>query len=170
MPDEGIQLLADGLALVYHEARHVRYLIKSGFLPKEGWDRLVGLPTNRIQAWIAIQDLRIEAVKQTSASGATAVFRRKFRKDLTDLADLYSDQHWKHASAVGGHAWRGVTKAVADLAEAIQTGDPSAIRSRCQTVVEARHNNGLVRDKITQLDKAVEVHTHPIWTEQSAGA
>lgn len=34
--EESLQLLADGLALLYHEACHVRHLIKRGLIAKEG--------------------------------------------------------------------------------------------------------------------------------------
>src|SRR3989442_15115044 len=50
-----MELLADGLALVYHEARNVRFLIRASVIPATGWEKLVALPTNRVDAWKKIQ-------------------------------------------------------------------------------------------------------------------
>jgi len=91
---------------------------------------LTSLPTNRIEAWKVIKPSRIDAAMQGSAPAATAIFQRRFLKDLDDLRALCADAHWKDASAVGGYAWRGVAHAVSDLVEALTNPNPSTMARR----------------------------------------
>lgn len=109
---EPIILLADGLAPMYHEARHVRFLISAGHLPGAGWEQLVSLPKNRVEAWRVIRPVRESAASQPRAPDAARLLAVRFRKTPEDLHLLYADPHWKHASAVGGHAWRDVASSV----------------------------------------------------------
>jgi len=164
---DAMKLLADGLALVYHEARHVRHLIEKRFLSNTGWERLLsGLPRDRIQAWEAVRPVREEAANAQTAGGATGSFERRFARTLADLEDLYANDHWKHAQAIGGHAWRRVTAAVIAIRDAINHGDASEVASAAYALVCARHNNGAVRDKITGLDTALEIPTGYWWHQR----
>jgi hypothetical protein len=160
---DAVKMLADGLALVYHEARHVRHLVKAGRLTRIGWERLLSLPTNRVEAWRALQDVRKDAATEKRASSAAGRFERRFGKSLADLQDLYANDHWKHAATIGGHAWRGVTAAVTNLCEAIELGDAPKIESAGGSVRGSRHNNGAVRDKLIELDAAIGVQTGQWW-------
>jgi len=166
---DAMRLLADGLALVYHEARHARHLVKGGFLPSTGWERLLSLPTNRVKAWQAIQAVREDAAKALTPDEAIDLFEKRFGKDLASLGELYANEHWKHAKTVGGHAWRGVTAAVGTLGMAIQRGRVSEIEGAVHSLLSSRHNNGAVRDKIVELDAAVGISTGQWWLSQ-AGA
>lgn len=166
---DAVKLLADGLALVYHEARHARHLVKAGHLSATGWERLLSLPTNRVEAWRTVQAVREAAADEQAAGKAAGRFERRFGKSLANLEDLYANGHWKHAAAVGGHAWRGVTAAVEALRDAIERGHVNEIEGAAQSLLTASHNNGAVRGKIAELDAAVGVQTGH-WWEQSAGA
>lgn len=162
---DAVKLLADGLALVYHEARHVRHLVKAGFLPASGWERLLSLPTNRVKAWQAIQDVRKNAADSKTPLQATRQFEQRYSRNLTNVHELYANKNWKHAKAVGGHAWRGVAAAVGVLQDAIVRGDISEIDQAAQSLVAARHNNGALRDKIRELDAAIGIQSGWWWLE-----
>jgi hypothetical protein len=95
---EHIGLIADGLALVYHEARHVRFLISAAHIPGAGWEQLVSLPKNRVEAWRVIRPVRQSAASRLRAADAGRLFEACFHKTPEDLQLLYADPHWKHAS------------------------------------------------------------------------
>lgn len=167
---EHISLLADGLALVYHEARHVRFLISAAHLPDAGWERLISLPKNRVEAWRMMRSVRVAAASRPRGTEAARLFETRFRKTPEDLQLLYADSHWKHGSAVGGHAWRAVTSSVIALLDAIDHGPSGTIDAACARLLAVQHNNGLLRDKIVELDNAIEVATNPWWNKSSPGA
>lgn len=160
---DAVKLLADGLALVYHEARHARHLVRAGHLAAIGWERLLNLPTNRIDAWRAVQDVRKDAATAKTARDAVGRFERRFGKNLVDLQDLYANDHWKHAATVGGHAWRRVTAAVTSLSDAIELRHVEEIERAAQSLRTSRHNNGAVREKIGGLDTAIGIQTGQWW-------
>jgi hypothetical protein len=60
-----VSLLADGLALVYHEGRHVRHLVRAGRVDPGGWEVLLSLPTNRVDAWREVCRLGFVGTKQS---------------------------------------------------------------------------------------------------------
>lgn len=165
-----ISLLSDGLALVYHEARHVRFLIRARHRPGAGWEQLVSLPRNRVEAWRAIWPVRESAARRPHAGDAARLFEERFGRSLEDLQVLYADPHWKHATAVGGHAWRDVASSVIALRDAIDQAPPGVVDPACARLLGARHNNGLVRDKIVELDHAVGIATNSWWREPRLGA
>lgn len=166
-PNDVMKLLADGLALVYHEARNARHLVTKGYLSSAGWEVLVSLPRDRDDAWKEIQDVRESAAAAPTVAKAIRGFNVRFGKSLEDLADLYSNQNWKHASAVGGHAWRDVTERVVQLGDAIVSQRPEQLQEAVGRILAARHNNGDVRDKIIRLDKALGVQTGSLWNDNS---
>jgi len=165
---DSVKLFADGLTLVYHEARNVRFLIEKDHRSGTGWDRLVSLPKNRVEAWRALQPVREAARSKPTARDAAEVFQERFGRSLGDLAELYEDAHWRHAHAYGGHAWRTVTAQVSVLGRAIDGGDPAAIAKGQAGLLQARHNNGPLRCKITELDAAIGVATEPWWKHDDA--
>ena len=67
---EPISLFADGLALVYHEARTVRFLISAAHLPDAGWEQLVSLPKNRVEAWRVIRPVTARCGGRPRAAAA----------------------------------------------------------------------------------------------------
>ena len=169
-PDQAMALFADGLALVYHEARHVRHLIKAGYVSKGTWEAFLSLPANRVDAWRHLQPLRSGASTAQTAQGARQVFEARFLKSLEDLAALYADTHWKHADSVGGHAWRGVTDTVAQLGMAIDAGEETATTLSASRLLGSRHNNGAVSSKIIGLDRGIERMPGDVWIRASTGA
>lgn len=168
-PSELLTLFSDGLSLVYHEGRHVRFLIKGGHLPGAGWEKLVGLPKNRVEAWKAVQAARQTAAQRPTAALASAVFEKHFGRDLQTMQELYQNPKWKHASAVGGHAWRTVTCLVRALGLAIDEGDSLAAETAGVALIRGRHNNGLLFEKIAALDTAISIPVNPLWGEGDGG-
>lgn len=160
---DSVKLLADGLALIYHEARHARHLVNPGYLSAAGWEQLLSLPTNRVKAWKVIHPIRENAANAPTADKALDRFELRFGKNLANLRDLFANEHWKHASAVGGHAWRSITAAVNSLGEAIKRGYSDDIEGAAHSLLIAHHNNGLIRDKINELDSEVGFQTGPWW-------
>jgi hypothetical protein len=137
-----VGLFADGLSLVYHEARHVRFLVKADYVPAGGWERLISLPKNRVEAWKQLQPIRQAARRKSTAREAATVFQKRFGPSLKNLDQLYENANWKHASAVGGHAWRNVTAMVSALGEAIDRQDQAGIDRASADLLQARHNTG----------------------------
>ncbi len=158
---DALSLFADGLALVYHEARHVRHLLRGGHLPPEGWEQLRSLPTNRVSAWEAIRGIREEAALKESVSEAARLFERRFGKSLVDLVELFRNPNWKHAYA--GHAWMRVAERLIDLANAIDSGDQSLIGRAIESFVGSRHNTGWIRDKIAEFDDEIDAQASIHW-------
>lgn len=160
---DSIALLADGLALVYHEARHVRHLVRAGYLLCNGWEQLLSLPTNRVEAWRTIAPSRRAASGSPDRVRAAQAFERRFSKTVDDLRALYGLSHWRHASSVGGHAWHEVVALVSDLGDAIDQRDASVVLTVSEAILQGRHNNGFLRDKILGLDAAIGVTTGAWW-------
>lgn len=167
---EPLKLFADGLTLVYHEARHVRFLIKHGHLSPTGWENLLSLPKNRVDAWNQLQSVRQAARSRSSAREATEVFQNRLGQSLEDLERLYANPNWKHARAVGRHAWRSVTAIVSSLGDAIARSDKLDIATGCASLLAASHNNGPLRQKILGLDRAVGATTDRWWQSELPGA
>jgi hypothetical protein len=135
-----VTIFADGLALIYHEARRVRFLIKAGHLETAGWEKLVSLPKNRVPAWRELQSVRQRARTKVTAHEVARVFEQRFGRSIEDLEKLYAHPHWKHAAAVGGYAWRGVTAVVLALGHAIDAGDSAAAAAQRTALLQAHHN------------------------------
>ncbi len=165
-----MKLLTDGLSLLYHEGRHVRFLIKGGYLPPTGWEKLVSLPRNRVDAWKELQSVRQAARSRSSAREAVEIFQKRFGRSVEDLDTLYGNPNWKDAKAVGGHAWRCVTAVVCNLRAAIEHSDQREIRRGSASLLAARHNTGPLQCKIVELDQAVGSTTDPWWHDEPPGA
>ena len=104
MASELLPTLVNYVALVYHEARNVRHLVSNGYLPRDGWDRLISLPRSREEAWRDIQPLIAKAAKASGAAKALDLFRRRLGVSLEDLVGLYCNSSWRNAPDYGGSA------------------------------------------------------------------
>ena len=161
---DAIKFLADGLTLVYHEARNVRCLIEKRHLTRDGWERLISsLPKDRGEAWEVLQTHRKAARSVSTADKVAQVFEKRFGCSLEDLDRLYKNPNWKHAKAYGGHAWCRVTQLVMKLRDALDSSDRAAIDTLCDALLQARHNNGALRDKIKELDCQASITTESWW-------
>jgi len=158
-----IELLADGLALICHEARNVRHLIQARAIPATGWDRLVALPKKRGDAWKEVQALRMAARRCSTATECAHVFEKRFGWTILDLRNLFANPNWKYAKGYGGNAWLGITALLLSLQDAIAQGEEKSIQRAAQSLVAAKHNNGTLRDKISGLDQAVGATTADWW-------
>lgn len=145
--------LGDYLALVYHEARNVRHLIRARAIEPERWKFLVALPVKRHDAWQALQGVRSAARQVDGAAEALQVFERRFRVSLAQLVTLYGNPGWRNAP-YGGNAWEEITRLVETLATCLEAGRVSEADRSLQALHLARHNTGLVVDKLVELDRA----------------
>jgi hypothetical protein len=148
--DSTLEEIVDLLCLVYHEARNVRHVIKKGLVGGEPYKALVNLPTNREEAWAAIEQVRREAVKAGSAGSAAAVFQRRFGRSLGDLEQLYRAPFWKN-SAYGGNKWVPICSKVRELVEALDSGQTAQAGELRRSIPTMEHNTGLVREKLCRL-------------------
>jgi len=162
-----IRLFSDGLALLYHEARHVRFLIEKGYVEPLGWERVVSLPRNRVEAWKQVRSTRETAQQRPTARDAAGVFQKRFGKSLEEITQLNCDPNWRHARAYGGHAWRTVSAFVAALGKALDLNDVPGINEHTLSLLQAKHNTGLIRDKIVELDREIGFPTGP-WCRETA--
>jgi hypothetical protein len=146
---------ADFLALLYHEARNVRHLIRAGRASASAYAPLTtGLPTNRYEAWRTIQDARSNARQAGTAVACAEIFEQSFRLSLRDLIILFENDGWKH-SARGGNQWATIATAVTELYHALEGGDADRTNRLVSAITEIRHNTGIVRDKLLDLDMSL---------------
>jgi lipopolysaccharide biosynthesis protein len=149
---EEFNVFCDSIALIYHESRNVRHLLRKGLLNPEPWRFVVSLPTNRDDAWRDIAPLRNKA-RALSVDDALDVFKTRFHVSLSDLSDMFANENWRHAAHYGGNAWAGITKLAVQLAEALRSKDVAAVFQIASQLKEAQHNTGSVQGKIAQLEK-----------------
>lgn len=155
-PDE-FNVFCDSVALIYHESRNVRHLLREGLLSPEPWRFVVSLPMNRDDAWREIAPLRDKARQTLSVDGALNVFKGRFHASLIDLAEMFTNENWRHAKLYGGNAWAGITELAVQLAEALRSKDRDAVYRIATQLKEARHNTGSVREKIARLEKTRKI-------------
>lgn len=154
--NEDMRLFVDVLTLAFHEARNVRHLVKDGKLAKAPFRVLIdGLPTNKYEAWKALQPLRAQAVKAPSAASAEAVFCLRFGLSLEQLAELSSSPHWA-GTARGGNQWVKIERAAIALRDAIDNEENSRVADLMVSIPEMRHNTGSVVKKLADLDASIE--------------
>jgi hypothetical protein len=147
-------LLVDYVALVYHEARNVRYLIRVRAVEPEAWKYLVTLPVNRHKAWEALQGIRAEAHQAETVRAALLPFERRFKVTLEQLLVLYDNPAWRHA-AYGGNAWKIIATLVWSLAAALEKDQLDEVSGVLTRLFQAQHNTGSVVAKLRQLDEAL---------------
>lgn len=161
-PADAVRLLADGLALTYHEARHVRVLTRAGHLEIDEWAAFIDLPRDRVEAWRTILPRRQAASLATDGRAAEAVFEAEYGKPTAALAVLFSNRHWLEA-AVAGEAWRRVAACVLTLRDSLGSGDAAESGAACARLVNIRLEDGRLRDRIAGLDRAIGYATDPLW-------
>lgn len=140
------------LTLAYHEARNVRHLARAGLVKKETYQSLIdGLPSNRDEAWKALQELRCEASHARSAKAAEAVFKGRFGLSLEDLALLSRDEHWKGSNR-GGNRWAEIDQMIIELRDSIDADNRGRIDRCLERLNAMRHNTGTVAEKLNLLE------------------
>jgi hypothetical protein len=143
---------ADYVALVFHEARNVRHLVKKGKLDGARYRLLIdGLSENRAVAWKQIQHLRKRATLAQRARDAEAIFSRAYGLTLEDLSVLSAHEGWK-GSQKGGNKWAAIDRAVVELRAAIDLGDASCADRLLQELPLMCHNTGCLGEKLKLLD------------------
>lgn len=148
-----IPQLVDVLALLYHEGRNVRYLVKHKYMiidPKF-LSLTVQLANNRIDAWKQIQYLRKKAAIMQTGENTKRVFERQFKLSLDDLIELYSHPGWK-GSQYGGNAWLPIALNAKGLLDLLDSGKIEESYRLINQILDSHHNTGVVRDKIKELD------------------
>lgn len=148
-----IDLYVDSISLIYHEARNVRHLVKKGYLPKVGLEKIISLPRNRVEAWREVQPSRKEAHDLNTVEGANKVFFERFGINLQELLKIYQNKNWEHAKEYGGNAWAEVTELMLFLGRTLRSQDTKQIEEACDRLGQACHNNGKLLDKLNSLDK-----------------
>ena len=146
-----IHILADHVALTYHEARNVRHLVKAGFLDVKTWKFLIALPTNRVDAWVELQPLRRRASEATSPGEVLDIFGARFRVSLQQLLHMFANPAWR-GSGYGGNAWQEIAAYIFELVEALKTKDVNRVQTAGAQLVSAHHNTGTIADKLSKLD------------------
>jgi hypothetical protein len=146
-----IAWLADYLALVYHEARNVRHLVRERAVEPDQWKYLIALPVNRNEAWRALQDVRAQARRADSTAAILQIFERRFRVSLAQLVSLYGNPAWRN-QRFGGNAWEAIAELVEKLASSLEAGRLSNADELLHALRVARHNTGAVIDKLSRLD------------------
>jgi hypothetical protein len=149
------EMLCDLVALVYHESRNVRHLIRQDLLDRERWRYLVALPRDRLDAWKEIAPLRDKAKEAPSAEAVLRLFEVRFHVALRDVGQMLGHRNWRHAKYYGGNAWAGIAKLTIELAEAIDRGDQAGSERLALRARGARHNTGSVREKLLRLEAAL---------------
>ncbi|MGO9272643.1 MAG: hypothetical protein ACLQOO_20815 [Terriglobia bacterium] len=136
------------VTLAYHEARNVRHLVRAGYL-NEARHRLLitGMPTNREEAWKALEPLRREAANAVSARAAENVFRRRFDLSLEDLVAISENPHWSGTQR-GGNRWAQINRALIELRAAIDQKDERRANELLDQLPSMRHNTGLLGAKL----------------------
>ncbi len=137
------------VALVYHEARNVRHLIRGGYLSGAGWEVITSLPTNRESAWCEIDQFAASLANDTST--VTGSFKGHFGKSLDDLIDMFENQNWKHAKQYGGNAWARISRKVQKLGDAFIAGDSDVAALIERNLQGEHHNTGTVQSKLEKL-------------------
>jgi len=156
---EHLLLLVNYTALVYHEARNVRHLFQERAVTPESWKYLVALPVSRYKAWEALQNIRSEAQLAETVRAALLPFERRFKVNLAQLHMLYDNPAWRNA-AIGGNAWKAITKLVQYLAVALEQGQSDEVSELLAMLSQAQHNTGSVTTKLRQLDAALRERSH----------
>lgn len=145
----------DALALVYHESRNVRHLVRGEYLDSDPWQYLVSLPRSRDAAWREVAPLRDEAKASGSVDSALKVFEVRFRVSLTAAAEMLADENWRHAKFYGGNAWARISQLTISLARALAANEAESTDEVASKLMDSQHNTGSVRDKLSSLDRGL---------------
>jgi len=67
---------------------------------------------------------------------------------------MFENNGWRH-SARGGNQWASIATAVADLCHALEAGYADSTNRLLSEIPEMRHNTGIVRHKLSDLDRSL---------------
>jgi hypothetical protein len=160
--DHFFRTVCDVVALLYHEGRNVRHLVRQGLLDQEQWRFLMSLPINREDAWREISAIRHKAQREVSVEGALRVFESRFHVSLRDLAEMFANENWRRAKMYGGNAWARIDKLTAELADAMRNQEVEAAEHIMTELRNARHNTGFLFEKLARLQKANGRNEKPV--------
>lgn len=147
-----VATFAELVALAYHEARNVRHLVRAGHLDKARYALLIsGMPTNRQEAWKALEPLRRQAATASSAREAETVFQRKFDLWLEDLVVISEDPHWSGTQR-GGNRWAEIDRTLIVLRSAIDQQDKKRTTELLEQLPLMSHNTGRLGEKLQLLN------------------
>lgn len=142
---------ADLVALLYHEGRNVRHLVKKGHPIDPKFLALrEGLATNRCQAWKQIQPLRLQASKARSGEEVELIFRQQFNLTLDDLVVLYTHPSWK-GTLYGGNSWLPIAHKIKEVRDLLDSGREDEAGFLMGLILEMSHNTGKVSEKLRNL-------------------
>jgi hypothetical protein len=74
---------------------------------------------------------------------------------LSELALMFADQNWYHSKLVGGNAWAIIVRLILALADAQRRKSDDDIERAIINLKRARHNTGLLLDKLERLEKSL---------------
>ncbi len=149
---EYIHLLGDYVALVFHEARNVRHLVREGVIEPDPWKYLTSLPVNRDSAWKELQGLRGEARSARTSHELVKLFEDRFHVSLSQLVEMYEHRAWR-GNAYGGNAWATITRLVGELVVYLDSGRFAEAQQVLDRLKSTHHNTGRLNDKLTNLDR-----------------
>jgi hypothetical protein len=148
---ETLPTYVEMVALVYHEARNVRQLLRRGGVSKAKFGALADhLPPDPQPAWERLIPLQTRAAETESAAAAANVFTEHFGCSVDDLATLFENSGWRHVPGCGGARWAAIATSVAGVGRLIDAADDSAA-DRVGEIESMRHNSGSVREKLARL-------------------
>jgi hypothetical protein len=142
--------VVDLVALTYHEARNVRHLIAKGMVEAEPYTAVTSLPKDKFGAWEQLARFRRDSLIGGDLDAVLKLFRNHFQLSLEDLESLYEHPGWRHA-AYGGNAWAGITRAVIEATNKLQSREGAAASRFLEEIMEMRHNTGVVEEKLRLL-------------------
>lgn len=149
---DAIECFRIAVALLYHEARHIRRLKSQSLQDANSWGMLRSLPDDRWQAWHQIRPLFIQSAKAKTPEAVETIFRNYFRKDVAALEQLFREACWP--SNLGGNKWADSAMRVRRLGAAIASGDAAQIQVAFAAAKKARHNTGTLMEKYAKLESS----------------
>jgi hypothetical protein len=142
----------DIVALVYHEGRHVRHLLRNGQILDPKYVVLRNnLAQNQNEAWRQMQSVHHLASHAQSAGSAKRIFERQFGLTMDEMVTLYSDPAWSETH-YGGNAWLQVTHGANELANYLDLGREDEARRLLFSILRSSPNNDTIIKKLHELD------------------
>ena len=147
-----IVAFTDLMALLYHEGRNVRHLVKQSHpIDPKFLSLRKRLAANRFQAWIQIQPMVLDARKAQSYKETELIFKHQFKLTLDDLVVLYTYPGWK-GTQYGGNAWLPIACKLKEVRDLLDSGRECEASGLMSLILEMSHNTGKVSDKLKNLD------------------
>jgi hypothetical protein len=92
----------------------------------------------------------LRSAKAITTTEVEALFVAYFRRNLSDLEQLFRDGAWP--INLGGAKWATAAASVRALGSAIDSGDADRIKVILASVRAAEHNTGTLMDKYRRLE------------------